>query len=125
MDIKTYFHDMRETIKILFSKAVILTYIFVCYAAITDKETPLCTVDPIPAFSVNDVAYPTAMVIQITSGEHLRPTKESSHHIDFFQARDIEYIVSHLSWVSLDTHEIIVLERSLFSSRQGRAPPSL
>ncbi len=115
---------MCETIKILFSKAVILTYIFVCYAAITDKETPLCTVDPIPSFSVNDVAYPTAMVIQITSAEHLRPVKESSSHIDCLPIRDIEFVVSQMSWVSLDTHNIIVLERSHFSSRQGRAPPS-
>lgn len=116
---------MRETIKILFSKAVILTYIFVCYAAITDKETPLCTVDPIPSFSVNDQAFPSPLVIQITSAEHLRPTKESSHHVDFLPIRDSEYLVSQISWVSLDAHEIIVLERNLLSSQQGRAPPSI
>jgi hypothetical protein len=63
------------------------------------------------------------MVIQITSGEHLRPIKESSYHIDFLPIRDIEYLVSQISWVSLDAHEIIVLERNLLSSQQGRAPP--
>ena len=116
---------MRETIKIFFSKAVILTYIFVCYSAITDKETPLCTVNPIPSFSVNDLAFPSPLVIQITSAEHLRPTKESSHHIDILPICDIEYLVSQMSWVSLDAHEIIIFEKSLFSSKQGRAPPSI
>ena len=116
---------MRETIKIFFSKAVILTYIFVCYAAITDKETPLCTVNPIPSFSVNDLAFPSPLVIQITSAEHLRPTKESSQHFDFIPIQDSEYIVSQMSWVCLDAREIILLENKLLSSQQGRAPPSI
>ncbi len=114
---------MCETIKILFSKAVILTYIFVCYSAITDKETPLCTVNPIPSFSVNDVAYPTAIVIQITSAEHLRPTKESTHFVDIIPIRYFEFLVSQSSWVRLESHELIILEDPLAIPSRGRAPP--
>lgn len=116
---------MRDTIRILFSKAVILTYIFVCYSAITDKETPLCTVESIPSFSVNDLAFPSPLVIQITSAEHLRPSKESSHDLTFISNRKIEIFVAQTSWVKLDALEIIAFQKNLHNPQQGRAPPSI
>jgi hypothetical protein len=125
MSTKSYFNSMRDMIKILFSKAVILTYIFICYSAITSKEVPLCTVDPTPVFSVNDMSYPSAMVIQITSAEHLRPTKESTHYIEILPVRYIEFFVTQISRVSLDAHEPLFLEDSHSGLYQGRAPPSI
>jgi hypothetical protein len=115
---------MRDLIKILFSKAVILTYFFIGYAAITDQEAPLCSVGSTPAFSVNDAAYPTAIVIQITSAEHLRPAKESAHHIDLLPIRYHEFFVSQSSWERLESHELLIFIDPLSQPSRGRAPPS-
>ncbi|MBL7995969.1 hypothetical protein JNM05_11420 [bacterium] len=116
-------YRLRGTIKIFFSKAVILTYIFICYSAITHKDRPVCSVDSTLSFSVNDVAYPSALVIQITSADHIRPAKESSHHITFLPVRKIEIYLSYTSWVRLDAHETVIQEKNLSRPRQSRAPP--
>ena len=68
---------MQKVLHILFSKTLVLTYLFIGYLAIVDDGVPCCVVDTIPALSKNDLAYPSPPSLQITTAEHLRSPKQS------------------------------------------------
>jgi len=68
---------MRKVVPILFSKALILTYLFIGYLAIVDDGAPYCVVNTIPVLSNNNLAFPSPVSLQITTAKHLSSPKQS------------------------------------------------
>lgn len=68
--------EFREIIRILTSKAVLLTYVFIGYLAVAERALPVCNVDPIPACSTNELAYPSAQTHPVAMAEHVRSAKQ-------------------------------------------------
>jgi hypothetical protein len=116
---------MRDILRILLSKAVILTYLFIGYVAITDKDTPVNVSDSVPSFSVNTLSYPSATVIQISTTEHLRSAKFLADHGASLSAEIIDFSVFRIAFSGLCDHVFIPPYRILTRFHQGRAPPSV
>lgn len=116
---------MRNILKILFSKAVILTYLFIGYVAITDKDTPVNFSDSVPCFSVNPISYPSATIIQITTTEHLRSAKKSVDRCAFVSMDMPDFSPSLILFSSFYDPSVATPHQNITKLHQGRAPPSI
>jgi len=114
---------MQQFSKILFSKSVLLTYIFIGYLAIIDKEITSCVVDTLPCYSVNDEYYPSAKTAQIISAEHVRPIKQQLGHVVAILAPNINLCASCTSSAFVNSFQILRHDKLHSRFPSDRAPP--
>lgn len=81
--------EIRALIRILTSKAVLLTYVFIGYLAVAERSVPACVMDPVPQYATNDLAYPSAQTYPVAMAEHVRSVKQTPI-IDFVETRFLE-----------------------------------
>lgn len=116
--------DMREITRILTSKAVLLTYVFIGYLAVADRSVPACVIDPVPQYATNDLAFPSAQTYPVAMAEHVRSVKQTPI-IDFVETEFFGM------WLGLSARHALVCRARppshtclLHYSFPPRAPPS-
>ena len=114
---------MQKFLNILFSKSVLLTYIFIGYLAIIDRETASCVVDTLPSFSVNDEYYPSSKTAHIISAEHVRPIKQILGHILAILSPNVNLFASRTSSIFVNPFQILARDKLHSRSPSDRAPP--
>lgn len=114
----------RDYINILCSKAVLLTYIFIGYLAILDSEKITCQVDPIPAYSVNDQAYPSAKNFPVAMAEHMGSLKPITDYTPFEVFQFDFKLVQQVAWTFFRDPQLLPYTAIFFHHRPSRAPPS-
>lgn len=114
----------RDYINILCSRAVLLTYIFIGYLAILDSEKITCQVDPIPAYSVNDQAYPSAKNFPVAMAEHIGAVKQILDLSSFEVFRFDFKLVQFVSQTLFSDFPLLPYPSIFFHHKPTRAPPS-
>ncbi len=117
--------DLRKLIHILFSKSLLLSYLFVGYLAITEKSIPLGALDSSVQMCSDDFTNPSAYNLDIIAPEHVRPAIEyiQSVHLfsdDLILSRSENEICAILLCIPPRLHE-----ETRRSANKGRAPPRL
>lgn len=113
-----------NTIRILFSKALILTYVFIGYLSLVDYDSPTCTVDSVPECSNNDLAYPTVQTFHVSMNEHIRSFKPASVHHDQGVIAEFCWDAKPTLWISLNSAYSSPPLIIVYSDHQSRAPPA-
>ncbi len=111
-----------KLLKHLFSKAVILTYIFIGYLSITDNNVPVCDINPIQKYQTDQTVYPSSWQIKVSTANHIRPVKFASYSSDIF-SESIHLEQIPLRQFLLYSSYIIYAGESYLSSSSPRAPP--
>lgn len=66
---------MSRCLHILFSKALMMTYVFIGYVSLSGYDVPVCIVDSLPVLSEGRVVYPSAVSVKVSMNEHVRSYK--------------------------------------------------
>jgi len=114
---------MQKFLNILFSKSVLLTYVFIGYLAIIDRESTSCVVDTLPCYSVNDEYYPSAKTAQIISAEHVRPIKQVLGHVIAILSPRVNVFGSLTLSASVNPFQIFTHDKLHSRCPSDRAPP--
>lgn len=111
-------------INILCSRAVLLTYIFIGYLAILDTEKITCQVDSIPAYSVNDQAYPSAKNFPVAMAEHMGSIKYMTDY-STIESLQIDFkIVLSVYWTLCNDFPLLPYTSIFFHHWPSRGPPT-
>ncbi len=115
--------SVREIIRILASKAVLLTYAFIGYLAVADRELPSCAVNQVPAYSINDQTQPSAQSHPVAMAEHMGAVKKMP--VDYsVEVLSLDPWFIHTSaWVILHAARPPTFSKQIFTSQTPRAPP--
>jgi hypothetical protein len=115
--------NMRELKRILTSKAILLTYAFVGYLAVAERELPSCGVDRVPAYSINDQTQPSAQSHPVAMAEHMGVVKKLP--VDYSVEVLIldPWLVHTPAWMVLHAARPPTHSAQIFCSPIPRAPP--
>jgi hypothetical protein len=119
-----YFMNRNKILHFLFSKAVILTYIFIGYLSLINYDSPTCSVDSVPQCSTNDLAYPSVQTFHISMTEHIRSFKPVSTNHSFELAIVNDWAVKPIAGVLLFIAKSPLISLPYFYDHSSRAPPS-
>ncbi len=109
--------------QLLFSKAVLLTYVFIGYMAIAEQSTPACQVDTLPSYSTSETDSPPLKVYLVSMAEHERPLKLLTNFLDFESACFSDDVLVSFQWTSIRKSESPACFRIFIDCKAPRGPP--
>lgn len=117
--------NWRRPKQLLFSKAVLLTYIFIGYMAIAEQSAPACQVDTLPSYSTNETDFPPLRVYIVSMTEHQRPVKLLTNLQDLEAACFGDGPSVSSEWVCIRKSESPDRLRVFIVCKAPRGPPSI
>lgn len=113
---------MRNFLHKAFSKALILTYIFIGYLAIKTTDKPQCVIYAQHVMQTDPTTIPSAVTVKVFAARHIQPEKLARSTV---YVNPVDFIIPPASHTFLRVNkETHLLTYTGFSTDQpARAPP--